>query len=300
MEIRNLNIFLQIVSTKNFTQAARALGYSQSNVSTQIQQLEAEVGAPLFNRLGRQITLTQYGEELIPYAQKIVSTALLMENFLKSDEALGGTIHIGMVESLYEILFEPSLIHYHQRFPHVKVELSVDDTATLKNGMQQGTLDFACLIADPLPNTQWQTWYSKPEEIVIIANPANHLAKQQHVYLHDLKDEEFIFMEVTAPYIVNFQSALAAKDIILHPFLTLQSASTATRLVSQGNFLAILPLYTVSQPAAHGLVRILPIQDFRDTPNVQMVLHANKVMTPQVEGFLQEIRKVIESDRTLL
>lgn len=53
MEIRNLNTFLQVVSIKNFTQAAKILGYSQSNVSAQIQQLEREVGAPLFNRIGR-------------------------------------------------------------------------------------------------------------------------------------------------------------------------------------------------------------------------------------------------------
>ena len=135
MEIRNLTTFLQVVSIKNFTQAARTLGYSQSNVSAQIQQLEREVGAPLFNRIGRQVTLTQYGEELIPYAQKIVSTAFLMENFLKSEKALGGTVRVGMVESLYEILFESTLLRYHQRFPHVKVELVVDDTATLKEGM---------------------------------------------------------------------------------------------------------------------------------------------------------------------
>ena len=151
MEIRNLNTFLQVVSIKNFTQAAKILGYSQSNVSAQIQQLEREVGAPLFNRIGRQVTLTQHGEELIPYAQKIVATALLMENFLKSKESLGGTLRIGMVESLYEILFESSLLRYHQHFPNVKVELVVDDTATLKNRMQTGVLDFACLIAEPLP-----------------------------------------------------------------------------------------------------------------------------------------------------
>ena len=61
MEIRNLNTFLQVASIKNFTQAGRNLGYSQSNISAQIQQLEQEVGAPLFNRIGRQVTLTQYG-----------------------------------------------------------------------------------------------------------------------------------------------------------------------------------------------------------------------------------------------
>ncbi len=298
MEIRNLNTFLQVASIKNFTQAARSLGYSQSNVSAQIQQLEREVGAPLFNRLGRQVTLTQHGEELIPYAQKIVSTALLMENFLKSNEALGGTIRIGMVESLYEILFEPSVIRYHRQFPHVKVELVVDDTATLKQGMQVGLLDFACLIAAPLPRPQWQTWYSRKEEIVVIAHPDNHLCRRAAVRLQDLKEEEFILMELTAPYIVAFQSALAAEDITLHPVLTLQSADTATRLVSKGNFLAVLPLYTVAQAAHQGRVTILPVTDFQHTPYVQIILHANKVMTPQIEGFLREIRTTIEEEQS--
>ena len=247
MEIRNLNTFLQVVSIKNFTQAAKILGYSQSNVSAQIQQLEREVGAPLFNRIGRQVTLTQHGEELIPYAQKIVATALLMENFLKSKESLGGTLRIGMVESLYEILFESSLLRYHQHFPNVKVELVVDDTATLKNRMQTGVLDFACLIAEPLPKTQWHTWYSRKEDIVVIANPGNHLCRQNSLTLSDLKDEEFILMELTAPYIVTFQSAMSAQNITLRPFLTLQSANTATRLVSKGNFLSVLPQYTVVQ-----------------------------------------------------
>lgn len=300
MEIRNLNTFLQVVSIKNFTRAAHALGYSQSNVSAQIQQLEKEVGAPLFNRISRQVTLTQYGEELIPYAQKIVSTALLMENFLKSKEALGGTIRIGMVESLYEILFEPSLLSYHQRFPNVHVELFVDDTATLKNAMQTGVLDFACLIADPLPQTQWYSWYSKKEEIVIIANPENHLTPYPSLRLQDLKNEEFIFMELTAPYIINFQSALAAEDITLRPFLIMQSAAAAMRLVSKGNFLSVLPLYTVAHAARQGLINILPVTNFKDTPSVQIVLHANKVMTPQIEGFLQESRTIIDSELTLL
>lgn len=76
MEIRNLNTFLKVAALRNFTQASRELGYSQSNVSTQIQQLEREVGVPLFNRIGRSVSLTQYGEELLPYAQQIVSTSV--------------------------------------------------------------------------------------------------------------------------------------------------------------------------------------------------------------------------------
>ena len=53
MEIRNLNTFLLVASLQNFTKASQELGYSQSNVSAQIKQLEQEVGVPLFDRIGK-------------------------------------------------------------------------------------------------------------------------------------------------------------------------------------------------------------------------------------------------------
>ncbi|WP_366926041.1 LysR family transcriptional regulator, partial [uncultured Megasphaera sp.] len=55
MEIRNLNTFLRVASLQNFTRAARELGYSQSNVSAQIKQLETELAHPLFDRIGKNI-----------------------------------------------------------------------------------------------------------------------------------------------------------------------------------------------------------------------------------------------------
>ena len=88
MEIRNLSTFLQVAMMKNFTKAGEVLGYSQSNVSAQIKQLEDELGVPLFNRVGRSITLTQYGEDLVEYAQsdscrKRAQTFIRIESFFK-------------------------------------------------------------------------------------------------------------------------------------------------------------------------------------------------------------------------
>ncbi|MBQ3965031.1 MAG: LysR family transcriptional regulator, partial [Firmicutes bacterium] len=58
MEIRNLKTFLRVAALRNFTAAAKELGYSQANVSAQIKQLEDEVGAPLFDRIGRGVAPT--------------------------------------------------------------------------------------------------------------------------------------------------------------------------------------------------------------------------------------------------
>ena len=128
MEIRNLKTFLKVATLKNFTSAAKELGYSQANVSAQIKQLEQELDAPLFNRIGRKVTLTQYAEDLLPYALDIVSTAVEMENLLHTSESLGGTIRVGMVESLFHAIGEDLIRAYHKRFPRVSMDIVVDGT----------------------------------------------------------------------------------------------------------------------------------------------------------------------------
>ena len=299
MEIRNLNTFLKVAALQNFTQASRELGYSQSNVSAQIQQLEREVGAPLFNRIGRSVSLTQYGEELLPYARQIVSTSLRMENFLKSDEALGGTIRIGIVESLFELLMEDTLIKYHQRFPRVKVELAVDATATLKDCLQHGILDAACLIDDPLPQIEWRCWHTVNVPVVIIANPSHPFSGRHEIELEELTGQEFILMEESAPYSVNFQRIMAGHHIELKPFLKLQSADMARRLVERESFLSLLPLYAVQSAVEQGHIRILQIPELTQMQAAQVVLHINKVVTPQIEGFMEELRAVLQRAITL-
>ena len=62
MELRNLTTFMKVAELQNFSQAAEELGYSQSAVTVQIRQLENELGVRLFDRIGKNIVITQYGK----------------------------------------------------------------------------------------------------------------------------------------------------------------------------------------------------------------------------------------------
>ncbi len=74
MEIRNLITFVRIAEIQNFSKTAEQLGYSQSAVTMQIKQLESELHTQLFERIGKQIKLTQAGERLLPYALEIIGS----------------------------------------------------------------------------------------------------------------------------------------------------------------------------------------------------------------------------------
>ena len=205
MEIRNLNAFLKVAASKNFTQAARDLGYAQSNISAQIAQLEQELGVPLFNRIGRQVSLTQFGEELLPYAQELCSTAIEIENLHKSEAFLGGTVRFGMTDSISELFPEDSFLSYHHRFPRVHLEIMLDTTARLLERLRNGELDAICVITDPLPAAEWKIRKEIQVPIVAVANPALPISKKKSVSLGELAGQKLVLMERDAPYSIRFE-----------------------------------------------------------------------------------------------
>ncbi len=294
LEIRNLNTFLRVAALQNFTKAAEELGYSQSNVSAQIKQLEQEVGIALFDRIGRGVYLTSYGEALVPYAQRVVSSAISLENFMKSDELLEGVIRFGMTNSLFELLSETVLLNYHQRFPWVQVELMLDATASLENLLRHGKLDTACLIGDPLPRTEWRIWKEIQVPIVLVSNREHPLAERKQIPLSQIVEQELILMEESAPYSRRFEETLSASGLTCRPFLRLQSADSARRLVERGDFLSLLPLYSVQAGIQAGTLCRLPVPEWRGTQYIQVVLHRGKAITPQITGFLEELNAILD------
>ena len=285
MELLNLKTFLRAAALKSFTAAGRELGYSQANISAQIRQLEREVGAPLFDRIGRRVSLTQYGDALLPYARSIVSTAAEMTSLLRREEDLDGTIRVGMVESLFDALAPALLPAYHRACPRVRIELTVDATATLKEALFKGALDLACLIDDPLPPDRWQVLAAAETRAVVAANPSHPLAGRQAVEVEELADQELILMEHAAPYDLQFTQALARLGVDPAPFLTLQNPAMAGRLLEEGPYLSILPLYTVAEAVEAGRLAVLPVPGLEMGQTIQVVLHRDKTPVPQLTGF---------------
>jgi len=294
LEIRQLNTFLKLASVLNFTQAGRELGYSQPNISMQIQQLEQEIGAPLFNRIGRHISLTQYGEELLPYARQIVATAERMESFLKSEDMLGGTLRFGIVDSLCTWVIDRLLIQYHKRFPKVQIEVTVGTAAMLKDCLERGMLDVACLIDELLPAERWNCWHLLEVPIVVLANRNGELAKKASLALCDLANEEFILTEDTIAYSEVIRRRIEEIGGEFHVVAKIPSANQVCKIVAQENFLSLLPACNARLTKYHDGLASLRVTDFQETQYVQIIHHPNKVLVPQVEGLMEELRKVID------
>ena len=121
MEIRNLVTFVRITETQNFSRTAEQLGYSQSAVTMQIKQLESELHVQLFERIGKQVKLTQAGERLLPYALEILGAVRQAENIAREPAQIAGKLRIGTCESFVISVLPPVLTELTALCPQVEI-----------------------------------------------------------------------------------------------------------------------------------------------------------------------------------
>ena len=111
MELRQLKYFVKVAETLSFSEASRILCITQSTLSQQVKQLETELGTPLFIRSSHNVTLTEAGEEMLPYARQTIASADLCAIRISDlNNMSAGTLNIGVTYSFSPILTETLII----------------------------------------------------------------------------------------------------------------------------------------------------------------------------------------------
>ena len=231
MEIRNLVTFLKVTELNSFSKAAEALDYSQSAVTVQIQQLERELGVRLFDRIGKNVSITQYGKNFISYARDIVSAVARAQVFASEETELTGMVQVGTLNSLMTASFSDIVPAFRQRFPHVMMRLHADMVASLKDKLLKNELDLIYTLDSQVLDPQFVKVFEAEEEVVVVTNRDNPLAARESVRLAELVDHPFILMNRTNAYRDLFDTELARQGLEIRPFLELEDDVLALRLL---------------------------------------------------------------------
>lgn len=286
MELRNLKTFVVVVETGSFTRAANKLGYAQSSVTAQIQALESELELPLFDRLGKTISLTEVGQRLLPYAQEITRIHALAKDALRSENAFAGTLVIGAPESLAAFRLPMIIREFRDKLPEVKLILKPGVCWEFPDRIRSGDLDLAFLLQ---PEIKERDLYSKTlvqEKMALIAPPNHRLVHQSAVEPEDLKDETILHTETGCTYRVLFEQQLNSHGIFPDPNLEFWSIEAIKNYVMSGLGLSFLPLITVSKEVQEGKLKVLAWDDRTQRLTTQIVHHRKKWLSPALREFL--------------
>ena len=291
MEFRNLYSFLKVHDLGSFSKAAEDLGYAQSTVTLHIQQLEDELGVPLFDRIGRKNSLTPYGTQLLDYARKILQLQEQVKFISRSDRTkIGGTLRLGMVESITGSLLLSVIGEYRRRLPEVNVELRVAVSSDLFAMLRQGTADLIFTIGDRLSVPDLVCPCSHRERSVFIASPRNRLAGKKRLTAADVFAEPFILTgDNTFLQHELFKKAGECGLNIKSPLRT-ESSKIICELVAQDLGVSFLPEYMVRSPFQRSELAVLDVSDFSHSFSMCVYYHRDKWLTPQMAELIELVQ----------
>jgi LysR family transcriptional regulator, cell division regulator len=167
VELTDLMTFAVVARTGGITRAAEELNTVQSNVTQRVKALEAEIGAALFERHSRGMTLTGAGRRLLPYAQRMAALSREAMLAARDDGEPKGPLAIGSMETTAAVRLPPLLADFHRQFPAVRLSLRTATTADLVAGVLDGSLDGA-FVAGPIEHAELVSTIAFREELVLV------------------------------------------------------------------------------------------------------------------------------------
>lgn len=257
MDFVYLQTFCEVVKWGNFTRAAEALGYAQSSVTTQIQKLEEQYGAVLFERYGRRMQPTQAGEVLLPYARQIL--ALQAEAKVRLSEQQTGTITIGTIETLAAFYLPPILQTFREAHPGVTIALQSGNEASLVQTVKEGRCDLSFILDRVSVDQELVCVPLRKEECVIVTRPYSSYSRMSEVTAQELANARFILTEEGCTYRALLLQALRQAGITYQIVCEFGSLEAIKQCVITGLGIAFLPRVTVQEEVAQGKLQAIPL-----------------------------------------
>jgi LysR family transcriptional regulator, transcriptional activator of the cysJI operon len=190
-----LKVFYTVALRLNFTKAATELYISQPAVSKHIQELEETYKTKLFERNGSKIALTPAGEILLKHTKNIFEIYreidFDMSSFINERQ---GLLRLGASTTISQYIIPPVLARFHQKQKDIKVNLVNGNTEQIENALLNKEIEIG-IVEGQSKNQSIKYISFLKDELVLVCNTKNPLAKQHQISLDDLKLIKFITRE---------------------------------------------------------------------------------------------------------
>lgn len=282
IDIRQFQTFKAVVDWKSFTKAAQVLQYSQATITSHIQQLEAEMKVPLFDRLGKKIELTAFGRELYGYVEELLTTYSKIQHLSSDDFRVKGDLRLGASETMTIYKLGPILSLYKQRYPEVNISLINDDCINLRGKVHAGELDIAIVLEPKVEDPQLEVEVFSEEPLVFIGGMNLGITEVENA-----SGECIVFSGAECSLRRFFEAYLVKKGIDTSDKLVLTSMEAIKQCVVNGLGISLIPAISAEALIREQQVKTLHAQEGQPVFYAQLVYHKNKWMSPAHQKFIE-------------
>jgi DNA-binding transcriptional LysR family regulator len=294
MELRQLKTFRVVATLQSFNKAALALNYAQSTVSEQIKSLESSLGVRLFDRKNRRVSLTQAGEMLLQYAQKMIDIEEEARSEITEQEESHGSLSIRIPETVSTHYLPRILKTFRDRYPRVGLNFVRCAFSSLQQELASGIIDLAFLITDDsflVPGTKTEALLKLP--LVVVAHAGHPLASRQSVDIQDLLDEPILLPSEDCSYRVALERMITGENVDPAAILNFNSIEAIRRCVIAGVGVTLATEIVVRDDVQAGKLAVLPWKGKQVQANLQMIWHKSKWISPILQAFMDTVRESV-------
>jgi DNA-binding transcriptional LysR family regulator len=291
MDVRDLQVFLSVAKHLNYTRAAEEVNLSQPSVSVRMRQLERDLGAKLFEQLGKRIILTEAGQLLVSYANRII--AVMSDARHAIDELQGlerGLLRIGASTTPGMYLIPRTIAHFKRHYPKIQVHLAVKDTRQIEDGVIRNEFDFGFvgghLAGDEVDVLPWMT-----DHLVLVVPSNHHLSRKKSVKIADLRKERFILRETGSATRAAVAHQLEKADLEVEKVMEMENPESVKKAVQSGLGIAFISKFAVeTELKARSLVavRVNALDISRD---LKIVYRKDKHLGRAAQAFIEMARQ---------
>src|ERR1700682_1969227 len=287
MELHQLRYACAVAETGNFSRAAEQSHVSQPSLSQQILKLEDELGARLFDRLGRSVRLTELGKTFLPRARAVLRELEAAKgDVVERKEFVGGPVTVGVIPTVGPYFLPRILTSFSLKFPQVRTTVVEEITPILLDRLRAGTI-YVAILALPIRGHEFETSPLLTERLFAALPKKHRLAKRNTLSLKDLRSEPFLLLRDGHCF---RDTAVAACDRArLHPQIVFESGqfSSILSMVSAGMGVSIVPEMAVEKKSGCRYVRIADDQAVR---TIGAIVLRGRSLARAHNAFLSHLR----------
>ncbi len=294
MDLFALETFLAVAQERSFSRAATRLRRTQPAVSQTIAKLEAELGETLLERSARDGSLTDAGEVLREYAQKLLN--------LRSEatDALGElrSLHRGRLtlaaNEYTSLALLPVLDRFCRAHPRIKVAVHRSLASRIPDEVLAHSVEIGILSFRP-EDASLRSIVIYRDELALVVNPLHRLAKGGPVSIRQLGEEHFVAHNVPSPQRAKVLEAFQRYKTPLRIDVELPSLEAVRRFVEQGNGVALVPALTVERELRSGALVRVAVRELQMERKLRLVHRREATLSHAALSFLETMKRFAET-----
>lgn len=259
LDSRQLRAFVTLARMASFTAAGRALFLSQSAISHSMRALEEDVGCRLFDRVGKKVSLTLAGEQLLQHAEKILGEMnLARESIGKLGKWGRGRLRVGASTTACTYILPTVLREFRESFAHYAITLVPADTAQMLDLIHAGRVDVA-LTLQPKPEEKLVFDPLFEDELVFLVSPRHAWAQAGAVERREVARQNYILYHRNSYTFRLVDDYFRQERLVLDTFIELGSMEAIKELVKLNLGVSILAPWIAREELEAGTLVALPL-----------------------------------------